>query len=410
MCLRVDPWFIEIVSKEFMYRIGQEEIEELRCVIESRQLFRSGNAAGGHQQEVVRFEREWGETIGRKYALCLSGGGTAALICGLVGMEIGPGDEVIVPAYTWMATALAVLAVGAIPVLADIDESLSLDPLDLERKYTPQTRAVIPVHMTGRPANMQAICDFARANNMFVLEDCSQADGGSYKGRRVGSWGDAGAFSFNDYKIMTCGEGGALVTDDLTIYERALVYHDAGTAFRPYGQDLSIPIFLGQQYRASELMGAVLRIQLQRLDGILSDLRRMKNAFHEQLSDVANLRFAPGNDPEGDCGVLVAFQFDDEASARAFASAPGVEGGVPIDSDKHVYTNWTPILEKNIGHHPAVNPYNYSQNQNLRTDISNETCAKTLGILARTVYLAMNPDWTDEQLQARIACCRDAMK
>ena len=392
-----------------MYRIGQQEIDELSKVIESRQLFRAGNADNGHQQQVVRFEHEWGETVGRKYSLCLSGGGTAALICGLVGMGIGPGDEVLVPAYTWMATALAVLAVGAIPVLVDIDESLSIDPLDIERKTTPQTKAVIPVHMTGRPADLQRITDFARLHKMFVLEDCSQADGGSYRGRRVGSWGEAGAFSFNDYKIMTCGEGGALVTDDRTIYERALVYHDAGAAFRPYGQDLSVPIFLGQQYRASELMGAVLRAQLQRLDGILSDLRRMRRAFHEQLAD-SGLRFAPSNDPEGDCGVLVAFQFDDEKSARAFASAQGVEGGLPIDSDKHVYTNWTPILEKNIGHHPAVNPYNYAQNQNLRTHLDHETCARTLDILRRNVYVSMNPDWTNEQLDARIACCRNAAK
>ena len=393
-----------------MYRIGEEELDELRLVIESKSLFRAGNPDAGHQQEVVRFESEWAQTIGTDYALCMSGGGTAALICGLVGLGIGPGDEVIVPAYTWMATPLAVAAVGAIPVLCDIDETLAIDPEEVARLCTPQTRAVIPVHMAGRPANLERLCEIAREKNLFVLEDCSQCDGGSYKGKRVGSWGQAGAFSFNDFKILSCGEGGALVTDDRQIYERALIYHDAGTSFRSYAAEVKEPFFLGQQYRANELMGAVLRVQLQRLEGILHDLRKARRRFQDELEDMLN--FAPSNDSEGDCGVAAALQFEDEASARNFAQKVNVQGlgaYALIDHDKHVYVNWTPLLEHRVGHHPAMNPFLFSANQGLRSEYSRDSCVPTLDILRRTVFISMNPDWTDAEISESIAVCRAAV-
>src|SRR5450830_541087 len=202
-----------------MYRIGEEEIQELRKVFESKNLFRVGDPKAGHLQEVERFEREWAEKIGTKYALFLSGGGTAALICGLAGMGIGPGDEVLVPAYTFMASASAVLAVGAIPVVVEIDDTCTVDPEDMEKKITSDTKAIMPVHMVGIPCNMEAITKIAKKAGIKVLEDCCQADGGSFKGKRLGAWGDAGAFSFNYYKIISCGEGGCLVTDNESIHE-----------------------------------------------------------------------------------------------------------------------------------------------------------------------------------------------
>ncbi|GBC97310.1 8-amino-3,8-dideoxy-alpha-D-manno-octulosonate transaminase [bacterium HR16] len=390
-----------------MYRIGEEEVEEVRKVLLSGHLFRVGEGVEGHLHEVDRFEREWAQLIGTEYALCMAGGGTAALICGLVGMGIGPGDEVIVPGYTWMATATSVLAVGAIPVIAEVDETLALDPEDVRRKITPNTRAIIPVHMVGRPANMQALLEIAREHGLMVLEDCCQADGGSYRGKRLGSWGDAGAFSFNYFKIISCGEGGALTTSDRTLYERALVFHDGGAAFRPYAKELGIPVFVGIQLRADEVMGAILRVQLRRLDGILSDLRRIRKRFEQELSD-AGLRIAPSNDPEGDCGVVVAFQFDSEAQARAFAGETG--GWLPIDSGKHVYSNWEPLLQKRIMHHPDMNPFNHPRNQGLRTDYTPDMCPRTLDILQRTVFLSLHPDWSEEEVSRRIEVCRKAVK
>ncbi|MCS6830558.1 MAG: DegT/DnrJ/EryC1/StrS family aminotransferase [bacterium] len=391
-----------------MYRIGEEEVEEVRKVLLSGHLFRVGEGVEGHLHEVDQFEREWAQTIGTEYALCMVGGGTAALICGLVGMGIGPGDEMIVPGYTWMATATSVLAVGAIPVLVEVDETLALDPEDVRRKITPNTRAIIPVHMVGRPANMRALLEIAREHDLMVLEDCCQADGGSYGGKRLGSWGNAGAFSFNYFKIISCGEGGALTTNDRTLYERALVFHDGGATFRPYAKELDIPIFVGVQLRADEVMGAILRVQLRRLDGILNDLRRIRKRFEQELEDVPGLRFAPNNDPEGDCGVVVAFQFDSEAEARDFAAQ--VKGWLPIDSGKHVYSNWEPLLKKRVMHHPDMNPFNHPRNQRLRTDYTPDMCPRTLDILRRTVFLSLHPDWDEKEVTGRIEACRKAVK
>jgi dTDP-4-amino-4,6-dideoxygalactose transaminase len=384
-----------------MYRIGMEELAEVEKVINSKRLFR----VGSELHEVETFEQEWAEKIGTEHCVFVSGG-TPALICGLAGFGIGPGDEVIVPGYTFMATASAVLAVGAIPVIADIDESLTIDPDDIERKISPYTRAIIPVHINGCPCDMDRIMAIARKHNILVLEDACQADGGSFKGKRLGSIGDAGAFSFNHFKIISCGEGGALVTNNRKIFERVLIYHDSGTAFRPYMKELSEPVFLGAQYRVGEISGAVMRIQLQRLDGILEDLRRVKRRVVEGLESVANNKYIKYNDPEGECAVVVAFQFEDEAKAKAFSVSEGVKGTVLINSDKHVYANWEPILSKRGSHHPALNPFNLPQNKDLNMNYSKDMCPRTLDILKRTVIVFINPDWTNEQTDACAEACR----
>ena len=392
-----------------MYRAGQEEINEVAKVIHSKQWFRTGDPAAGHLQEAVRFEQEWAATIGTKYALLMCGGGTAALVCGLAGLGIGPGDEVIVPAYTWMATATAVLTVGAIPVLAEVDDTMTLDPEDFERKIGPAVKAVIPVHMMGRPANLRAILRIARKHGIKVLEDSCQMVGGSYKGRRTGSWGDAGAFSFNYFKIISSGgEGGALVTNDRTIYETAFVFHDSGSCFRPQAGSLSIPIFVAQQYRADEVMAAIARVQLTRLDGILSDLRRIRKTIEESMTGFRKVRVAPNNDPEGDCGVCVTFRFRNEADARAFQKAPGVGGYVGIDHGKHVYTEWTPLREKRIMHRKEMNPFTFRKNRGLRADYHDGVCPRTLDLLRRTLFVGLHPDWTEEQIREKIAALRAA--
>ncbi|HQL65481.1 MAG TPA: aminotransferase class I/II-fold pyridoxal phosphate-dependent enzyme, partial [bacterium] len=179
-----------------MYRMGEEEVQELRKVLLSKQLFRVGDPSAGHLGEVEKFEKDWANLIGTKYSLLLSGGGTAALICGLVGVGIGPGDEVLIPSYTFMATASAVLAVGAIPVIVEVDDSCTMDVSDLEKKITPQTKAVIPVHMVGMPANMERICDIAKKYNLKVIEDSAQSHGAYFQEKKSGNLGDASGFSF----------------------------------------------------------------------------------------------------------------------------------------------------------------------------------------------------------------------
>jgi dTDP-4-amino-4,6-dideoxygalactose transaminase len=390
-----------------MYRAGQEEIDEVAKVILSKQWFRVGDAKAGHLQEVQLFEQEWAEKMGVTYALLMSGGGTAGLVCALAGLGIGPGDEVIVPAYTWLATATSVLTVGAIPVLAEVDETLGLDPADFERKIGPKVKAVIPVHMSGRSANLEAILAIARKRGIKVVEDSCQMDGGSFKGRRTGTWGDVGVFSLNYYKIISAGgEGGILVTNDRTLFEKATIYHDSGSAFRPQAGELQTPIFVAQQYRASEVMGAIARVQMGRMDGIIADLRRIRNRLADALAGQKEVTVAPSNDQAGDCGVMLTLQFKNEAKARAFAAAPGIGGFVVIDHGKHVYTNWEPLREKRISHHPDMNPFFFAKNKGLRADYSDTACPRTLEILRRTVYVSVNPDWTDEQVKAK----QDALK
>ena len=183
-----------------MFRIGKEEIDAVTRVIESRKLFKINDG----NQEVFNFENELREKFDVENALLMTSG-KAALISALTGMGIGPGDEVIVPGYTYIATAIAVTATGAIPVIAEIDETLAIDPIDVEKKITPRTKAIIPVHMQGMPCNMDALMEISKKYGVKILEDACQADGGSYKGKRLGTIGDAGALSFNYFKIITAG-------------------------------------------------------------------------------------------------------------------------------------------------------------------------------------------------------------
>jgi dTDP-4-amino-4,6-dideoxygalactose transaminase len=389
-----------------MYRIGEEEIEAVARVIAGRRLFRSGDSTNGNQHAVDTFERQWAATIGAEYALCLSGGGTAAMVCALAALGIGPGDEVIVPAYTWMATATAVLNVGAIPVIAEIDETITLDPLDVERKLSRHTRAILPVHMAGRPANLQDLLAIARRENLFLIEDCAQAAGGTYRGKPLGSHGQVGCFSFNDAKILSCGEGGALVTNDRQVFDRARVFHDSLVSFPTFAQDLTVDPFVGMQFRASEIMGAILGVQLTRLEGILSDLRRIGATFDSELSGLIDP--TPSNDPEGDCRVVVAYQFADESSARAFATAEGVGGFLPMDTGRHIFANWDALMHRRTSHHPDWDPLTHPKNIGLQSDYAPDMCPHTIRELSRTVFISINPDWTESDVKQRISACRRA--
>lgn len=406
-----------------MFRIGQEEIDAFTRVINSKQLFRIGSK----NQEVDNFERELAEKVSVDYALFLTGG-TTALITGLMGLGVGPGDEVIVPGYTFMASALAVTAVGAIPVIVEVDDTLSIDPEDIERKISPHTKAIMPVHMLGFPCDMEKIMDIAKRYNIKVMEDACQAAGGSYKGKRLGSIGHAGAYSFNYFKIISCGEGGAVLTNDRDVFERAVIQHDGGSTFKneyveigrdqngdfentdtyPIYEEFKTPVFSGTQCRQSEIMGAIMRVQLERLDGIISDLRRVKGQLVNGLNGVPNLNILRSNDVKGDCATNLGFLFARKEQAIQFSTSEGVNGSLPINSGRHVYTNWEPIMNKRGACHPALNPYTMPANQGLNFNYSKDMCPATLDILSRTVCIPMNPDWTQEEVQKRIESIKSA--
>lgn len=193
-----------------MYRVGKEEAEAVSRVVLSGSYFKTRSK----YNETEQAENEMKELFGVKNALPMTSG-SAALISGLTALGIGPGNQVIVPAYTYIATAMAVVAVGAIPVIVECDETLTIDPEDVKRKITPATKAIIPVHIQGFPCNMDAICAIAKEHDLKIVEDACQADGGKYHGKRLGTIGDAGALSFNQYKLISTGEGGALLTNDM---------------------------------------------------------------------------------------------------------------------------------------------------------------------------------------------------
>lgn len=366
-----------------MYEIGDAELKAVAKVIESGQLFRYRGGEGG---QCDQFEKELAEKIGCKYSLLVTSG-TGALTAALVGCGYGPGDEVIVPAYTFMASALAVLAAGAIPVIAEIDESMTIDPRDAESKISDRTRAIMPVHMMGLPSNLNALKKITRANKIDIVEDACQAVGGSYKKKRLGTIGKAGAFSFNHFKIIACGEGGAVLTSDRKVYERALIQHDGGCAFRGHAGSMSEPIFTGFNMRASEILGAIMRGQLKRLDKILDRLRARKAAFVEVLRDGKGFSMAPVNCVDGDCGVTTAIQFESEerrVKAEAALKEAGIGGSSPINSGMHVYSNWKPVLEQRAAHHPKLNPFNLTDR---KYEYSADMCPRTTDILSRTLFL-----------------------
>ncbi|MBE6560337.1 MAG: aminotransferase class V-fold PLP-dependent enzyme [Ruminococcaceae bacterium] len=375
-----------------MYRIGHEEKEAVARVIESRSLFKINKSL----QESMHAEEEMRELFQCEHAIIMTSG-HAALTSALIALGIGPGDEVIVPAYTYISTAMAVVAAGAIPIIAEVNDSLTLCPEDTEKKITSRTKAIMPVHIQGFPCDMDALAALAKKYSIAIVEDACQADGGCYHGKRLGTIGDAGALSFNYYKVITSGEGGALLTNNRTVFERALIYHDS-SAVAYFGDQLSnveTQLFCGNEYRTNEITSAILRAQMRRMDGILADLRRNKKTIMDAVA--ASVTFVPSNDPEGDCGTTIALRFDTAEQAAAFAAAPGIAGTVPINTGKHVYRNWTPVMQKKGALHPLMDPFKMEANRNFVPDYKVDMCPKTLDLLSRSVYIGVNPDWTEKE-------------
>lgn len=378
-----------------MYLAGEEEIEAIAKVIRSGKLFRYRD-----DSECERFEKRYAKHLGvGEFALGASG--TYGLAAGLVGLGIGPGDEVLVPAHTYMATATAVLAVGAIPVIVDIDESITISPDAIRDAIGPHTRAIIPVHMWGAACNMDAIMDIAESKGLLVLEDVCQGIGGSYEGRKLGSIGHAGAFSFNFFKNMSGGEGGGIATSDPKVAERARCYIDPCHFYWQGRNDETKP-FAGVGARASELLGAMLNVQLDRLDGMIRTMRAEKKKILAGTKHLGNLglKATPMNSADHDCATQVMFTLPNEEAAQAFVKTmPAVIAG---KTGRHTFTQWDQVLMHEGAHHPAINPYTLPANKGLRTEYKEGMCKESLDILNRTVMVATSPIHSDEEIEAII--------
>ncbi len=383
-----------------MYRCGKEEIEAVTATIEAGGLFK----VNGKLQNCQNLEQEFCEKFNAKHAIYMTSG-HAALVTALTALGVGPGDQVIVPAYTYISTALAVVSVGAIPVVADINETMTIDPASIEAKITKSTKAIVPVHIQGFPCNMDAIMALAKKYNLFVVEDACQADGGKFGGKRLGTIGDAGALSFNYYKIISAGEGGLLLTNNREVFERALIYQDSA-AIAYFGNQMegfTTEQFCGNEYRASEILAAFTRVQLTRLDGILEDMGNNKKYMASLLAP--HFTLAPSNDIDGDCGNCLPIQFPTIEEAVAFCASTkantSCECGRPIGTGKHVYKNWTAIMNKKGAYNPLMDPFKFEANKDIIPEYTEDMCAKSLDILSRTCYVDINPDMTKEQIEAR---------
>jgi dTDP-4-amino-4,6-dideoxygalactose transaminase len=362
--------------------VGREELEALARVIESKNLFRYYGVGEG-PDEVLSFEREFAEHMGSRHALCVNAG-SSALICALIGAGVGEGDEVIVPAYTWNATPNAVLATRALPVLAEVDESLTLDPADVERRITPRTRAILPVHMRGAPAAMDELVAIAKKHDLVLIEDVCQAAGASYRGRRLGTFGDASAFSLQFNKIITTGEGGVLITDRDDLLDLALDVHDCANSVR---RGVGLPKFAGYNFRASELTGAMARVQLGRLDGLLERMRANHARLSAEINGLPGLTLRRANCDEGDAGIaLIAFA-EDAAQAADAVDALNAEGVLamqiysPAVPDLHIYPFWAPVLAA-LEAAGADAP----------------DCPRTLELLERSIHVDVSPLCEEQDL------------
>ncbi|SLM32162.1 Glutamine--scyllo-inositol transaminase [Desulfamplus magnetovallimortis] len=391
---------------------GDRERKEVMDVLETGVLFRYGfdNARKGHWKAAT-FEKKLCEKSGAKYAhLCSSG--TAALSTALAACGIGAGDEVIVPPFTFVATFEAILNAGAVPVFAEIDETLCLDPSKLEEVITSRTRAVIPVHMCGAMAQIDEIQSFCKAHNLVLIEDACQSIGASFNGKSLGTFGDMGCFSFDAVKTITCGEGGGIITNSKQLYDLAHQYSDHGhdhLGGADRGAD-DHPI-LGANYRISELNAAVGVAQLSRLDAIIEIQRKNKQEIKNVLALFNDVSFRQLPDPDGDSATFISFFLPDANRAqqimKAFA-ANGVDGCFYwYNNNWHYLRHWHHLKEMKTS---AKLPL--QQMKSISPDIIPDYSALSLpqsdSIMQRTISMQIKLSWSNKEIEERIESIKSA--
>jgi dTDP-4-amino-4,6-dideoxygalactose transaminase len=388
-----------------IHHMGEEEIEAAIRVLRSRSPFRFYGV--DLQGEVEAFESEFAAFEGSSHCLALTSG-TGALHIALAALGVGPGQEVIIPAYLWVSVVAAVVNLGAIPVLADVDDTFSMDPVDAEAKITPRTAGLIVVHMSGAPADIEAISEVARRRGLFLLEDCAQCAGGSVNGKRVGTFGDIGIFSFQMNKNMTSGEGGCLVTNNESLYYRAVAIHDTGFARDAAGRVMYDKLeycLWGRGYRLDEIRAAILRVQLRKLPLIVGNMRRSKYRIREALKQFPKIALRRIVDEHGDTGCFLLTTFPTSAMAREFNQALRSEGIVTFSQGVNdiVMTNWglhlyynIPSLVHKTGVDQRRTPWSLAENQDSHAAYGKGTCPNADSLFERTNLLAIPSSLTEE--------------
>ena len=393
------------------YWLDNKEEEAVIDVVKNGSLFRY---YGLNDAEYVDlFEVKAREYYGAKYALGVNSG-TGALITCMQALGVGPGCEVVVPAFMWVATVGAVIANNAIPVLCEVNESFCLDPADLEKKITSKTKLIIPIHISGCPCEMDAIMGIAKKKGISVLEDCAQCNGGSYKGKKVGTIGDMGIFSLQLNKNMTSGEGGLIITNDEKLYYKAFSSHDMGLV-RVDGR-LATPdpyaICWGQGRRMTELCGAVASVQIDKLDVITGSMVESKKRIREGLTGIEGLSFRKLNDADGDSGPFLIMMLDDSEQAIQVAMEMKENGLHNIfriaDYGLHIYYNIPSLIGK-VPLSPAGNPWSLAENKSSDYDYNKGACPKSDDLFERSILLPIPSRLTAEQETLAVEVIREAM-
>ena len=381
-----------------VHHMGAEELEAATRVVRSRSMFRYYGV--DLQREVEAFEADFARFLNVRHMVAVSSG-TAALSVALAALGVGPGQEVIVPAYMWLSVAAAVINRGAIPVLAEIDDTFSIDPKALEERISSKTTGIVVVHMSGAPADVKAIREVADRRKLFLLEDCAQCIGGSVGGQRGGTFGDMGVFSFQMNKNMTAGEGGAVVTNNRRLYDRAFACHDLGYARNEHGRlimdDPDLCLW-GQGCRLDELRASVLRVQLAKLPQITGNMHRSKYRIREALKTLPGIGLRRIIDEAGDTSSFLITTYKDSETAASVNKALRAEGIVThaqgisnilmTEWGFHLYYNIVSLVQMTSVDRAGF-PWDLAENAGLRTQYRKGTCPVADSLFERSILLAI---------------------
>ena len=375
---------------------GDDERGRVNDVIASRSPFRWYGPGPNPPMQCANFEKAFGRRMRRRYVLGVTSG-TAALQCAMAALGLGPGDEMILPAWTWYSCYNAIVLAGALPVFAEIDESLGIDPDDIEHRITPQTKAIMAVHLEGCPADLDRILPIARKHGLKVLEDCAQSLGADYKGRPVGSIGDIAIYSFQFCKTITSGEGGAVVTDDPVLFERACRFHDLGPLRPDLKKQLGgerVPAFVGTNFRMSEFTGGVMDAQLAKLDMIVAALRENGRRVYEGLRDLPDAHYRHAPDPDGDLKERIFLGFPSRQHRDNYMKAMRAENiptGPPSGS---AILPIVPQVKNKVTAHPGWPSFTTQRGREIQYGA--EACPRTIDILHRFAAVPIDPKFTEQ--------------
>jgi 8-amino-3,8-dideoxy-alpha-D-manno-octulosonate transaminase len=376
---------------------GEEERKEIDDVMNTGVLMRYGfDAQRNGNWKAKELEQKINKTFGCKYAQ-LTSSGTAALTTALAALGIGYGDEVIMPSFTFVASFEAVISVGAIPVLVDIDESITLDPKAVNAAITSKTKCIMPVHMCGSMADIDALKNICDENNLILLEDACQSIGATYKGKYVGTIGDAGTFSFDFVKTITCGEGGAVLTNREEVYTKCDAYTDHGHDHKGADRGADLHPYVGYNYRISELHAAIGVAQIGKLENFLYIQRKNHEVLKSILSSIPEVTFRKIHDEAGDsCTFLTWFLPDSNATAAVVAEmrSQNILAGnfYWFENNWHYIRKWDHL--KNNG---FLNNQSEALQHQLKKYLT-EPFKASDAIMSRCISTAISLAWTEEQI------------